>query len=231
MSSIGCPIINACSAPIGHNAVVEPSHAHSEPLHRLNTYVFIHNGFFHAVLNMIALTPLLERFEAEHGTLTTVALFLGRFYLLVEGVILKRDAGVVGASVWVFLLFASEVIKTWKSHPHFALGTYHIPTWTTPLIACVLVSIFISNVSFLGHIAGILVGYLYGLGLLKFLVPPEKVLRYVEGKLNLLGRLPHYVSVDQKTYGRYGILPTNNSDSASDAGASIPMNGGVRLGP
>lgn len=39
-------------------------------------------GFFHALLNILALTPLLERFEAEHGTLTSVALFIGREYWL-----------------------------------------------------------------------------------------------------------------------------------------------------
>jgi glycosylphosphatidylinositol transamidase len=47
-------------------------------VYRLNTYPLIHTGFFHAALNTLALTPLLERFEAEHGTLTAVALFLGR---------------------------------------------------------------------------------------------------------------------------------------------------------
>ncbi|KAM3070123.1 putative rhomboid protease [Clarireedia jacksonii] len=50
-----------------------------------------------------------------------------------------------------------------------------------------------------------------GLGYLRFLAPPEKILRWIEGKMNLLGRLPHYVSVDQKTYGRYGVLPTSNN--------------------
>jgi membrane associated rhomboid family serine protease len=40
----------------------------------------IHTGFFHALLNALALTPLLERFEAEHGTLTSIALFVGRKY-------------------------------------------------------------------------------------------------------------------------------------------------------
>lgn len=68
-----------------------------------------------------------------------------------------------------------------------------------------------------------------GLGYLKFLAPPEKALRWIEGKLNLLGRLPHYVSVDQKTYGRFGVLPSTNS-----SGSSVPM-GMVgttqRLGP
>ena len=71
-----------------------------------------------------------------------------------------------------------------------------------------------------------------GLGYLRILAPPERILRWVEGKLNLLGRLPHYVSVDQKTYGRYGVLPTPNSAPA-DSGERSPMNfigSGQRLG-
>lgn len=47
-------------------------------VYRTNTYPVIHNGFFHMLLNAIALTPLLERFEAEHGTLTALLLFVGR---------------------------------------------------------------------------------------------------------------------------------------------------------
>lgn len=75
-----------------------------------------------------------------------------------------------------------------------------------------------------------------GLGYLKFLAPPERILRWIEGKMNLLGRLPHYVSVDQKTYGRFGVLPTTTSTTtlaAADNG--IAMGGYVgstqRLGP
>jgi len=47
-------------------------------VHRLNTYPLSHQGFFHALLNILALTPLLERFEAENGTLVTLILFTGR---------------------------------------------------------------------------------------------------------------------------------------------------------
>ncbi|KAG2024321.1 hypothetical protein GB937_003974 [Aspergillus fischeri] len=184
-------------------------------MYRLNTYPFIHVGFFHAFVNLLALTPLLERFEAEHGTLTAVALFIGPLstfpagiYILIEKFILHSNTAVVGASVWVFLLLGSEAIKTFKSNPYFSLGTTKIPTWTSPLFACALVSIFVPNTSFLGHLSAIIIGYLLGLGYLKVFVPPEKILRWIEGKLNLLGRLPHYVSVDQKTYGRYGVLPT-----------------------
>ncbi|OXV08543.1 hypothetical protein Egran_03696 [Elaphomyces granulatus] len=51
-------------------------------VYRLNTYPVIHASFLHAILNILALTPLIERFEAEQGTLTAVALFLGRTYYI-----------------------------------------------------------------------------------------------------------------------------------------------------
>lgn len=47
-------------------------------VYRTNTFPLVHAGFFHAFCNILALTPLLERFEAEYGTLTTLALFMGR---------------------------------------------------------------------------------------------------------------------------------------------------------
>jgi GPI-anchor transamidase subunit GAA1 len=49
-------------------------------VYRTNTFPLVHANFFHAFMNILALTPLLERFEAEYGTLTTLALFLGRMY-------------------------------------------------------------------------------------------------------------------------------------------------------
>jgi len=47
-------------------------------VYRLNTYPLIHVNFLHASFNALALTPLMERFEAEHGTLLTGAMFGGR---------------------------------------------------------------------------------------------------------------------------------------------------------
>lgn len=102
------------------------------------------------------------------------------------------------------------------------IGPYQIPTWSTPLIGILFITFLIPRTSLLGHLAGAGVGYLWGLGYAKFLVPPEKALRWIEGKLNLLGRLPHYVSVDQKTYGRYGVLDSREREERED---------GVRLGP
>jgi membrane associated rhomboid family serine protease len=73
-------------------------------VHRLNTYPFIHLNWFHTLMNIIALTPLLERFERESGTLTALALFLGPLstlpaglYLFFEKIIFRGNTPVMGA--------------------------------------------------------------------------------------------------------------------------------------
>ncbi|KAI9752687.1 MAG: Bud site selection protein 20 [Chaenotheca gracillima] len=229
-------------------------------MYRINTYPFIHLNFLHGLLNLVVLTPLLERFEAEHGTLSTLAMFTGRestsptrlasfagranaetvwcslafstfpagMYILLEYGILRSNSPAMGVSTWIFILIASEAIRTYRVNPHFNLGPYKIPTWTTPFIFILLISFLVPSTSFVDHLCALAVGYVFGLGYLKFIAPPEKVLRWVEGKLNLLGRLPHYVSVDQMTYGRYGILPQT---AAAEAGHSMNYTGSTqRLG-
>jgi len=47
-------------------------------VHRLNLFPVMHLNFFHLIFNVLAVTPLLERFESEYGTLVTLALFTGR---------------------------------------------------------------------------------------------------------------------------------------------------------
>jgi len=136
----------------------------------------------------------------------------------------------MGASVWVFLLLCSESIKTYRANPHFAIGDVRIPTWTTPLFLILVITFLLPHTSLLGHLCGALVGYGWGLGYIRFLAPPEWVLRFIEEKLNLLGRLPHYVSVDQKTFGRYGVLPSTSSPVGPGRGTLGAANG-IALGP
>ncbi|KAL4959445.1 GPI-anchor transamidase subunit GAA1 [Aspergillus stella-maris] len=174
---------------------VIPDELNLKTMYRTNTYPFIHTGFFHTFINLLALTPLLERFEAEHGTLTAVALFMGPLstfpaliYVAIEKFILHSNSAIVGS--------------------RFLRGLRHC---CCPYLSGSWFPTLASSATFVLFLLGTCV---IGLGYLKVLVPPEKILRWIEGKLNLLGRLPHYVSVDQKTYGRFGVLPT----SAAPAG-------------
>jgi hypothetical protein len=68
-----------------------------------------------------------------------------------------------------------------------------------------------------------------GIGYLKFIAPPEWALRWIETRLNLLAVLPHYVSVDQKTYGRFGVLPSTTRIGSSNAAELLGST--QRLGP
>ncbi|KAG5949922.1 putative rhomboid protease [Claviceps sorghi] len=204
--------------------------------YRLSTFPLVHLNLLHAILNVVALTPLMERFENEYGTLTSLALFFGPLttvpallYVAIERLVFRGNRSVMGASIWVFLLLGIEAIRTYRSNPQITIGTYHIPTWTTPLFMMFVTAVLIPNTSMLGHLCGVAVGYVCGLGYLKFLAPPEWALRWIENRLNLLAVLPHYVSIDQKTYGRFGVLPsttrTGNNAAAQWVGST------ERLGP
>lgn len=125
-------------------------------------------------------------------------------------------------------------MRTHRTNPYFAIGPVNIPMWTTPLITAAVVSALVPAASLLGHLCALAVGYVCGLGYMKWLSPPEKALRWVEGKLNLLQRLPRYVSVDAKTYGRFGVLPGAGGGGGGGAPGVVPL--GVvgstqRLGP
>ncbi|KAL2134619.1 hypothetical protein VTI74DRAFT_11361 [Chaetomium olivicolor] len=206
-------------------------------LYRINTFPLIHLNAFHALMNVVALMPLLERFESEYGTLTSLALFFGPLtslpafiYIGAEKWVLGSNTAVMGASIWVFLLLAMEAVRASKVNPYFAIAGTNIPTWTPPLIMVLLMAFLVPSSSALGHFAGLVVGYIGGLGYVKYLAPPEWALRWIEGKLNLLGRLPHYVSVDQKTYGRFGVLPLTNVAPAPVISPGL-IGSNQRLGP
>ena len=52
-----------------------------------------------------------------------------------------------------------EAVKTYKTNPFFMLGDVKIPTWITPLVLVVFVSVLVPNTSLLGHLCGLLFGY------------------------------------------------------------------------
>ena len=221
------------------NETKTPTNTHRSPVYRLNTYPLLHTSLPHLLLNTLTLLPLLDRFETSHGTLVTLILFTGSFgtlpgglYTLLERYIFHLNGSALGASIWVFLLLSHESIKQWRTHPYFALGDVKIPTWISPLALICVTTILIPHTSFLGHLCGAATGYLWGLGWIRFLAPGERILRWIEGKLDLLGRIPHYVSVDQKTYGRYGVLPsTVGSGPGGAQRLGTGLGDGVPLGP
>lgn len=52
-----------------------------------------------------------------------------------------------------------ESIRTYRSNPYLVISTYHIPTWTTPLLLILGVAALVPGTSLLGHLCGVAVGY------------------------------------------------------------------------
>lgn len=66
--------------------------------------------------------------------------------------------------MWVFLLLGMEAIRTYKVNPYLVIATYNIPTWTTPIALLLCVTALVPSSSFLGHLAGLVMGYICMLG-------------------------------------------------------------------
>lgn len=201
--------------------------------HRLTTYAFLHLGLLHMLFNTLSLMPLLSEFESSQGSINTLILFSGPFttipgllYVLIESFIFRGSTPIQGASIWVFLLLSARFVATAQATPHITLITWRIPTLTIPLFLVLITALLVPHTSLLGHLLGVAMGFAWGFGYLKFLVPPEKITRWIEEKMNLLGRVPWYVSVDQKTFGRYGIL-----DNSANGNGGTELGPGRRLGP
>ena len=62
------------------------------------------------LINLVCLIPLLERFEAEHGTLNTTAMFLGREW---DGITLRKrraDGGIAFGSLPAALYILVDMV-------------------------------------------------------------------------------------------------------------------------
>lgn len=86
--------------------------------------------------------------------------FPAALYILTQRFVLHANTAVLGASVWFFLLLGMEAVRTYRTNPHFTIATYNIPTWTTPLFLVIVLSALVPSSSLLGHLCGLVVGYI-----------------------------------------------------------------------
>ena len=53
-----------------------------------------------------------------------------------------------------------EAMKAYRANPSFKVGPYSIPTWTSPIGILLAMAALVPSSSFLGHLSGLVVGYL-----------------------------------------------------------------------
>lgn len=177
-------------------------------LNAISFYIFPHANLVHLVINLVALFPLLSRFEKAHGTVHTgvtlnlLAVAAALAYCVV-GLLIFPSNGVAGLLGICFSFLTYYCHKEHVQTPilyrfNVAQHEVQIPTEYFPFINLFLIAILVPSTSFFGHLAGIGAGYLLSLDYLKVLYPPLKVVLFIERKLapgiNQLKRIVDFIS-------------------------------------
>lgn len=72
----------------------------------------------------------------------------------------KRRADGGMCSIWTFLLAGIEAIRMYRVNPYLVIGGQSFPTWATPIAALILTMVLWPSTSALGHLSGLVVGYI-----------------------------------------------------------------------
>lgn len=154
------------------------------------------------------LTPL-SKFERSHGTVYTgvilnlFAVFAAIPYCIF-GYFLWPNTSVLGSSGWFFSFITYYAYHESLIKPTIRITPdFNFPTLYTPLVLVVGIAIIMPGSSMMGHFFGCVVGYAYSFKYMDILVPPSKVIEWIENKLErLIGLIPnafqYYKEVDAK---------------------------------
>jgi membrane associated rhomboid family serine protease len=206
-------------------------------LNRLTWYPMLHLNLLHLGLNLWAFVPLLSSFEVNNGTVRTgvvlnvLATLTGLAYTLIS-LLFFPEASVLGSSAWVFSFMGYFTFLEQSAMPTTSItANFKIPTWTKPFIVLIVTAIILPGSSFLGHLLGLVFGFLLAMGKLKFMVePPGKVILWIEKRIDFLIKLIpsqfHYVKeIDaiEIRKGEFQSIPLHvvgSSSRGSAAGAA-----------
>ncbi len=201
-------------AEVQHTLCFSPNRVVSHfELYRISTSPFIHAGFFHILLNMIAWYFLSNQYESRVGSLSS---FYNVFVLLLPLCALFH-LGVSYALDFVFswhttyecavgisgLLFALLVISLEFTESVSIFGFFDMPAKWYPLALALILQLLSSGLSFLGHLSGIAVGYAFVSDMFSFAKLSNTTLASIENKLSLRS-LPYWTPSSDSGFYLWG---------------------------
>jgi membrane associated rhomboid family serine protease len=172
--------------------------------YRIVSSAFLHLGVLHIGMNMMTLVAMGPSVEACFGTLqfslliVAAVLLEGLIYLFMSmlGWWLSSDPSwlhmyAVGFSGVLFTLAVEEASLS-PLPDRSVFGLFRVPTRLYPWVLLILMQLVLGNVSFLGHLSGILVGVLHVGRMLSPILPSHEYVLELErsGSCRVLTRLP-----------------------------------------
>lgn len=201
-------------------------------VYRLLTAGFFHVGFLHVVMNMLAFQALAPSLERAMGSFTfsylvvlfqVVSSLMNTFLSLV---LYKTGAYpdawnqcTIGLSsvLFSFLVLRSHLHQ---SHNMSLFGFVSVPAQWYPWVLLVLFQFLMPEVSFLGHLTGILVAYLHVWGKLELFKLPSETINKIESSSYLQWLVMKDGYITNTQFGVGGgeeTLPTHQAAAASSS--------------
>jgi membrane associated rhomboid family serine protease len=173
--------------------------------HRVTTSNFLHGSPTHLLFNMLTLYGLGDEFERRIGSARFLhwLLVLASLGGLLDAVLCTALVDIpwlpffrscsIGLSGFLFSLMIEQTSRmdAARSVPLFC-GTFNVPVRFYPWALLLVLALF-PGVSFVGHLAGILVGLLYARGFLGWLEINQQAIDKIDSILR--NRIKNYVVV------------------------------------
>ena len=171
---------------------------------RIITSAFFHGGFMHIAMNMMSIVSLGGSFERTVGSVMMA--FTLAWQILLSGIsnvllswflslVLTGDMKYikqqsVGFSGVIFALCVVDIYRG-AGETRSIFGFFEVPAKVYPWVLLIMLQFLIPNVSFMGHLSGILTGTIQAHGGLNCLLPSVEMCRLIEAKL--MGTHPRYI--------------------------------------
>jgi membrane associated rhomboid family serine protease len=160
-------------------------------LYRIISAAFTHGGLMHIGMNMLSFLQIGSGLEPLFGSLQyffilcVFTLFVGFFYIAICVLLAYTwDYGymfnsAVGLSGVIFAMAVDE--STLSPHPTRSIfGLFQVPTRLYPWVLMIFLSLVMPNISFIGHLSGVLVGFVHSMGGFNWCIPRFESLRVIE---------------------------------------------------
>lgn len=175
--------------------------------YRVVTSALFHANMMHIGMNMLSTSAISSMLEKRLGTLRHILSTLWAILLTAAIYIFISWAAyaIVGYDQWMYqhsvgfsgVIFHMSVLECnlSPSQSRSIFGFFSVPAFLYPWALLVILQVVMPNLSFLGHLAGILTGTLQYYGLLEFVLVGESFLTEMESwaVLRWLVGLPNFV--------------------------------------
>jgi len=181
-----------------------------------------HIGLIHLAMNMISYLPMATLMERKIGTFQffyahVLFTVLNSVLYVIIGKIFSLNSCGAGLSGIIFSILVVDVSAS-KEPTQSVLGLFSVPTSIYPWVLLITMSVIMPDVSFVGHLCGIVSGYLYSFGLLNFIIPSYEKIAKIESSTwySKIINIECYI-----TGTSTGVSPVFNGETAREGYESL----------